>query len=327
MIERRARISIEREVALWKGGRPLSAQATARFKDMLDSRKDELGASCIDREVAQNSIEAKFSLISKESAASTLRRFRQGLERIAGAHGIEVCWTNQPNHAPSGHNEYFTTLAFPSLVDTFVHANSVHIHFEVSPEDAMNAYRQMNAIAPWFIVNSSHFGGGRGRLEMLGEFVRRFGDLAIPQDFRSIGEFASYMADMSSGLERMMGFGGALDEAMERFPHMFDQDGRLALTPDKIFHPARIRPDLRLPNGNISLEFRALDAMADIESEISMVLLATRTFDTIIRGANVMATLQSSRDFLLSCARGRDINPDAVLLPESLHEERRAVCG
>ena len=280
MTPRRKRISIEREIALWRGGRPLPRQETDRFKSLIEKHKESIGVSAVEREVATNSLEVTFSLIRRSSFRERLYALRSEVGELARSEGVEICWTNQPRHTPEGHNEFFTTMVFPSLVNTFTHANSLHIHFETEPSEAVTVYRNMNALAPSFMVRSSAQGGGVCRLGMAAEFTRVFGELALPQHITSVQEYAEYMVRMSREMEMMMATEGTLAKAALVFPKMFDSEGRLSLTPDKIFHPARIRPDMELSNGNISLEFRAIDAIADVAVEADMVDRAIDAYDS-----------------------------------------------
>ncbi|MEW6036036.1 MAG: hypothetical protein AB1529_05465 [Candidatus Micrarchaeota archaeon] len=303
------RISMEREFSLWKEGRPLHRGEMDRFRSALESRAAAIGISCIDREVAHNSVEVKFSLIDKASFADKLSSLRAGVEDISGSLGVRPCWTNQPAHAYPGHNEYFTTLAFPGTVDALVHANSLHVHFETPTEVAVHAYRQMNALAPWFMTMSSMLGGGRGRLEMTGTLAREFGELILPQDFRSMADFSDFMERMSLMMRARMAREGTEAAAMAMFPRMFPDGGPLTLTPDKLFSPARIRPDLRLENGNISVEFRAIDAIASLEEETHMVGLAIAVYERVASGMSTQQGIAEARGFLLGLSGGIGINP------------------
>jgi hypothetical protein len=205
------------------------------------------------------------------------------VERLARAEGLEIFWTNQPRHVPAGHNEYFTTLAFPSLVGSLVHANSMHIHFESGPGEALHAYRQMNALAPWFLLNSRERGAGTDRLAIVREFVREMGELLLPQAIASPADYFAYMGEASAEVHRRLHGNGNLTRAKAGFWNLFDADGRVQLTPDKVFHPARYRPDLLLENGNVSVELRALDGIGSPGRELDMLGTAIAVFDAALR--------------------------------------------
>lgn len=275
------RISIEREFSLTRGGKPLGAKETAHFRGLIEGRMGRIGISAVDKEVALNSIEVKFSLIGRGEYRMRLAELRNGTEQLAVENGVSVCWTNQASHRPAGHNEYFTTIAFPHLVNTFVHANSTHIHFEVSPEEALRAYSGLNAVAPYFLLLSAKNGGGMSRLEMVDAFAAEFGPLFHCPSFGRFEDYERHLSDMSRYLHERMLREGTIRKAMEQFPRMF-REGQLALTPDKIFSFARIRPDLRLPNGNISVEFRPIDGIASLYAEQDIVGKAIGAFDIII---------------------------------------------
>lgn len=290
------RISLEREIAVWKGRKPLDGQETADFKDRIDQAKNLVeGLTCTDREVAANSIEMKFSLIQKESAGASLTSARREIGRLASEAGYTAFWTNQPRHTPSGHNEYFTTLAFPSLVELFIHGNSIHVHNEVEAARAIHAYRQMNALAPWFIM-SSRQPTEIDRLHMVAEFRDSMRELMLPQDLHSMDDYNEYMRMASGTILRILADNGNLAKAMGLFPGMFPDGRDIALTPDKVFHPARFRPDLMLPNGNISVEFRALDGIGTLAREIELVETAVLAFDAALDAPPILS-VQSVRNF------------------------------
>ncbi|MEW6721820.1 MAG: hypothetical protein AB1324_01005 [Candidatus Micrarchaeota archaeon] len=275
------RISIEREIALWKGGRPLGHAGTDAFRKLIDRNAGNIeGLSCTDMEVAKNSIEMKFSLVEKSAAAGCISSARAEIARLAHAEGVDIFWTNQPGHAPEGHNEYFTTLAFPSLVSALVHANSMHIHFETGPDAALHAYRQMNALAPWFLLNSREAGAGTDRLAIMREFIREMGVLLLPQDFSSRSDYFAYMGECSRDVHRRLQDNGNLLRAKAGFWRLFDAGGMVQLTPDKVFHPARYRPDLMLENGNVSVELRAIDGIGGMGKELDVLSAATLVFDS-----------------------------------------------
>ncbi|MEW6722419.1 MAG: hypothetical protein AB1324_04100 [Candidatus Micrarchaeota archaeon] len=312
------RISIEREFSLWKGGRPAHRHETDRFKEMLDSRADRIGISCVDKEVAHNSVEAKFSLIGRENIAEALRALRAGVEGIARPRGLDVCWTNQPVHDSEGHNEYFTTMAFAGVRRELVHANSLHIHFETDPEIAVHAYRQLNALAPSFMKISSMLGGGMGRLDITGAMAREFGELMLPQDFRGIADFQAYLGRMSASVGARMAREGTEGGARAMFPRMYPDGGPLLLTPDKVFSPARIRPDLRLPNGNISVEFRAIDGIRSLDDELGVAALASGVYDRVAAGMKARDSIAEARTFLLSLQASSCVSMHVESLPHML---------
>jgi hypothetical protein len=315
---RMRRISVEREFSLWKDGRPACRRETDRFKELLDSRAGSYGISCVDKEVAHNSIEAKFSLIGREDLAEALRSLRAGVEETARPCGVVPCWTSQPAHMWEGHNEYFTTLAFPGVIRELVHANSLHIHFETDPEIAIHAYRQLNALAPAFMKISSMLGGGMSRLDITASLVREFGELMLPQVFRGMADFQGYLGRMSGAVGARMALEGTEGRGRSMFPRMYPDGGPLLLTPDKVFSPARIRPDLRLPNGNISVEFRAIDGISSLDEEIGVAALATGVYDRVAAGMKARDSIADARVFLLSLQASSCVPMHAEKLPHQL---------
>src|SRR4030095_2670614 len=180
-------------------------------------------------------------------------------------------------------------------------------------------YRQMNALSPLFLSSSSKHGGGVDRLSATGNLAREFRELLMPQNISSMIEYSEFVARMSERLEERMRREGTLAPAMERFPKMF-VEGRLSLTPDKMFSPARLRPHLRLPRGNISLEFRAIDAIGDAYHEADILGLAIKAFDSAI-SEPARQTINDTREFLAGLAEG-NINHTAERVREVAHELR-----
>ena len=309
------RISLERELALWKGGKPLGPDETETFRALIERHKGAVeGLSCTDREVAYNSVEIKFSLIGKDSFRASLIQARCEIERLASERGYSVIWTNQPLHKVQGHNEYFTTMAFPELVAFLVHGNSLHIHFETGPEDAFRAYRQMNALAPWFILNSRHRNSVIDRVDLVRAFRGCMGELFLPQLFTSDAEYSEYMARSSETVQKRLMESGNYDKARAMFGRMFPADGHISLTPDKVFHPARYRPDLLLPNGNLSVEFRGLDGIPEQQRELSMVETAVAVYDAALGEPDIMpmSVLRRFYDELSASSRAYKIADEFI---------------
>lgn len=283
------RISLERELALWKDGRPLGRDETESFRALIEKNKAGIeGLACTDREVAFNSIEIKFSLISRDAFRVGLGMARREIEDLSSGCGYSVYWTNQPLHRPLGHNGYFTTMAFPEVTDFLVHANSLHIHFETGKDEAFRAYRQMNCLAPWFLMNSRQKGQIMDRLDLVRAFRKEMGELFLPQFFFDDEGYSDYMRRSSAAAQKRLEGNGNHLSARAAYGHLFSEEGVLALSPDKVFHPARYRPDLLLPNGNISVEFRAMDGVLLKEKELTLIDTALIAFDAALDEPDIM---------------------------------------
>jgi hypothetical protein len=292
------RISIEREFALWRRGpqRPLSREGTQRFMQLLRRAKNRIpGLSEVDGEVAHNAAELKFSLINTEGAAELLSSARSAVQELGEREGLTPIWSNQPEHTYEGHNEFFTTLAFPELIRTFVNTNSTHIHFEIEPEMAFHAYRQLNALAPWFMVDACDIEETVRMMEITQERTAVFGELFLPQELHTMEDYEQFILQESATVHRRLGRIGRLETAREQFPAMF-REGRVRLSDDKVFSQARVRPALELPNGNISVEFRPMNGIKNADYEAFILNVAIWVFEEAL-GEGEISSMRSVVEF------------------------------
>ena len=295
------RISIERELALWRRGpqRPLSREGTQRFMQLLRRAKNSIpGLSEVDGEVAHNAAELKFSLISREGAAELLSSARSAVQQLGEREDLTLIWSNQPEHIYEGHNEFFTTLAFPEVIGNYVVTNSTHIHFEIEPELAFHAYRQLNSIAPWFVVDACDIEEAARMVRITRERSAAFRGIFLPQDLRSMEDYKEMVLRESAIVQERLAQAGRLEAAMERFPAMFSE-GRALLSDDKILSQARVRPSLELPNGNISVEFRAINGIKDAAYESFIMNVAVWAFEDALREGEI-SSMGSVAEFCTS---------------------------
>lgn len=285
------RITLEREFALVheKGG-VASFKETRAFADSLGKIKDrieKLGG--IDEECGANSIEMKFPLIRRQDIASVVRSFRSAVNELAETTALFVIWTDQrlldivEMHPDPAHQPVF----FPGLEDTWLYTNAMHIHFEIPKGVSAHMYSQMNAVAPWFVMNTAD--GEYDRLDAVSRMAKRAGDLYLPQDLGTEAEYYEFCAsaweNFRKGIPGMKNAGLVLDE--------FNKWNK-----QKIFHQARIRPDFELPNGNISLEFRPMAGVSDTEKEILLYDAAVYAFWEGLDSARMPPT-EALRQFYL----------------------------
>lgn len=303
-------ISIEREFSVRKNGKSATNSETKKLLEKLKPQYEmmllqDLGLavmprnrndlkidfrnemirnqSIVDFEVAENGGEIKGPFLEPALIEAYFRASHELVERIAKELNLEIRWTSQPQFELASfekNNKFFTTLTFPELVPYYVLANSLHIHLESTEENAIHLYKTMNAIAPWFVLNSRKKSDidSLDRLSFVKRSIEVMGELYLPQDLNSLTDFEAYVKSVSQTVEERMKRLGRYEEIKDKYPKFFSS-GRLILSPDKIFNPARLRPDLRLPNGNLSIEFRAIDGMQskfDSQMVSLAVFLATK---------------------------------------------------
>jgi hypothetical protein len=265
------RITLEREFALVrKTGGVASFKETRAFAALLGKMKgkiEKLGE--IDEECAANSVEIKFPLIRKQDIAPVIRSFRSAVNELAETMAFSVIWTDQ---RPSDRVEMHPDPAhwpvfFPGLEDTWIYTNAIHIHFEIPKKVSPHMYNQMNAVAPWFVMNTAD--GEYDRLDAVSRMAKKAGGLYLPQDLRTEAEYYAFCASVWENFRKGIPAMDNSDVVLSEFN---------AWNKQKIFHPARIRPDFELPNGNISLEFRPMAGVADTEKEIRICEAAVYAF-------------------------------------------------
>jgi len=265
------RITLEREFSLVrKTGGVASFKETRAFAALLGKMKDKIEKlNGIDEECGANSIEIKFPLIRRQDIAPVVQSFKSAVNELAETMAFSVIWTNQrPSdmvemHPDPAHQPVF----FPGLEDTWLYTNAMHIHFEIPRNVSPYMYNQMNAVAPWFVMNTAE--GEYDRLNAISRMANQAGDLYLPQDIHTEADYYELCAS-------------AWEKFRKGIPAMKNADLVLsefnAWNKQKIFHQARIRPDFELPNGNISLEFRPISGVADTEKEIMICEAAVYAF-------------------------------------------------
>jgi hypothetical protein len=295
--EKVKRVSIEREVALLnRNKKPISRTDTAAFVRKLESMKDSIeNLSELDMEVAINAFEMKFSLISPQKAGPTLLLARKAVDELAETEGLIARWTNQDQPYPKEYyNGCFLTYAFPELINGFILTNSTHLHFEIGKSDVFHAYNQMNCLVPWFMVHSRE-DAGYDMFEAARKRISFMKELYLPQRFDSDDDYQRFILSGSKFIEDKLRGMGSWDSNISD-SELFDRS-TLCLRPKGIFHQARVRKDLELPNGNISLEFRAISGVEDPAKEILLIEAAICAFEEALKRPDEINGLDRVRSF------------------------------
>ncbi len=257
------RLSIERELSIYRNGKPANEQEVIRVMQRLKDSLENLGG--IDREVSANTIEMKFPFIKIGEAHKVVENYREQVERITREENLRPEWGNQNYNGETV--EFFTTAVFRESIEFFKDMNALHIHFEVSEEEAIKLYRGLNVLGIYYLANSS-----AERIRKTSLIIDSLRELIIPKDIRSMDDFREHLKEVSRFFQKR--FEKLSKEEQERIRNRYKEnfvDGNLFVGCDKVFNIARIRSKLRLPNGNISLEFRGIDGQREKEKELKMV--------------------------------------------------------
>ncbi|GEM_PF-5277781 len=292
ILNARTPISIEREFAVFhrkehgNAGRPLGREET---RQVISTLAEELGCRVRRRtevveEVAPNSIEVKICL-------STVAEIREDIERVyrvvgetIAKLGIIIIGISQPSttDATTGELAQFMTMdIFKESARQLAATNSLQMHIGVETErDGIELYNIGNRIAPLLLALSqcavidSH---DRGRARLVRGFFEN-----LPPAFANPWTLTC-MADFERMLEVARGQVGEVVNTMsleyrtllaQRYPAFISPDGHvLMVSPDKIFHLARLRPDKALPELGLwgSVEFRPIDGQATMQGDINLI--------------------------------------------------------
>ena len=293
--EKVKRVSIEKEFALLdKDRKPISRLATDSFIRKLEAMKDRIeNLSEIDTETAVNAVEMKFSLIAPQKVRPTMLSARKAVSELAEKEGLVPRWANQDPCFTEEYNGCFITYTFPELINGFIFTNSTHLHFEIEPSDVIHAYNQMNCLVPWFMANSRE-GIGYDLFEATRKRVDFMEELYLPQRFGSDEDYQAFILKGSKFIEkRLRRMGG-----WENISDMSSFDKKtLCLLPKGVYHQARIRKDLVLPNGNVSLELRAIAGIEDPMKEIILIHAAICAFEEALKRPEEINQLDKVRSF------------------------------
>ncbi|MCX6774285.1 MAG: hypothetical protein NTY68_04815 [Candidatus Micrarchaeota archaeon] len=293
--EKVKRVSIEKEFALLdKNKMPISRLATNNFMRKLEAMKDKVeNLSELDTETAVNAVEMKFSLLQPKMVSSTLLSARKAVNELAEAEGLMVRWANQDQYFTDEYNGCFITYTFPELINGFIFTNSTHLHFEIAKEDVIHAYNQMNCLVPWFMVHSRE-NIGYDLYEATRKRVAFMEELYLPQRFGSDEDYQRFVFNGSRFIENRLKKTGGWQNISNC--ESFDKS-KLCLLPKGIYHQARIRKDLELPNGNISLELRAIAGQEDPMKDIILIEAAICAFEEALKRKEEINRLDKVRSF------------------------------
>ena len=262
------RFSIEREFFLYKRNRkPASRTQTDRFaREAKRAFRRHKLKEHLDLEVARNGIELVMPFTTLKDYKDRYEKALKVLLEVANDHLLIFPLSQR---APgNNHHEFFTTLAFPDSIKEFESTAGIHLHIAVSSYKEMfeiyNLINKMKAFdrqeLPWLP------GGRKGILKELEAVVH---PLSSYKQLSSLEEYKTFIEQLNKEFSKR--FNGRLRLLKQRYPKMFP-NGRLSLTPDKIFTPnARARPDLTTKEYVGSVEIRFLDGSSSIEQDIEKI--------------------------------------------------------
>ncbi|MDD5022646.1 MAG: hypothetical protein PHU63_00565 [Candidatus ainarchaeum sp.] len=287
-ITRTTPISIEREFSLFHpDARAASRATTNRFIESLRSRLEQgKGRYQVVGEVAGNCFEIKICFSNIERVEGELREAYRAALLEAQRYNLLILGISPPS-IPNEFNEFFTTKAFPAVKGFLGKTNSIHIHVGgYSEQELVLRYRVGNMLAPLLLdLSQSSIVEGieRGRAVSLSRFVQGVPQvLTTPWTIRSFSEYYQ-MAELArrevEEYIRKNGNGNA-EVLCRDYPAFARMNGNgieiLQISPDKIFHFARLRPDMKVQEKGLrgSVELRTLDGQATIGRDLGMIEVA-----------------------------------------------------
>ncbi|VVC03807.1 Glutamate--cysteine ligase [Candidatus Bilamarchaeum dharawalense] len=289
VIQRNTRVSLERELALFKpDSRPLNRTESAEFMATLQTR---LGSQVerkteVVEEVAPNAVEIKICLSTVGELREDVRRVYAVLAEVANECGVYVLGCSQPTTDGITHDTtHFMTLdVFKATIGPLAATNSLHLHFGgATDEELVAIYNAGNRIAPIMLAASQCAvidGRERGRANSVRDFFSSLPPaLAAPWTISNREDFENGVRSAIKAVEMQIGAFSPeyLAVLASRYPDFIGADGRMKkLSPDKIFHPTRLRFDKVLPELGLvgSAEFRPIDAQPTLSRDLAILELA-----------------------------------------------------
>lgn len=285
-------LSLEREFALFHGRdySPISRKETESFGARLRARLELPGSSLrgmneVVGEVAGNSLEMKVCFSSPLRIRDDVKSAYRALAVEAAESGLIVIGASQPQKYDGEMNYFFTTKVFPDAA-VLAGANSIHLHFGAeNDEEARRRYNTLNRAAPLMLaVSQSSVIEGRenGRAYLITRFMSVIPErMVTPWVLNSEGSFNEGMELARIQAEarlRMLPIEKQARIASDHPELVAMEDGSaklLRLTPDKIFHLARLRPDKASEERGLvgSVEFRPIDGQVRMEHDLGMIEL------------------------------------------------------
>ncbi len=316
-IHSRTPISIEREFSLYHlDNTPVSRSTTRRFiRTLEDKLKKATGTFEVVEEVAGNSFELKACFSNPLEIRYDLIDAYLVANAEARRRGIQIMGISPPTNSEE-FNGFFTTLAFPTTKSVIGATNSIHIHIGGENErELLVRYRLANIIAPLILdmSQSSLFEGEeRGRANNILHFLRQLPiELSEPWAISSFKEFESRMDEARIAVQDyILEHGnGNVPELCSNYPEIARINGHgfemIKLTPDKLFHLARLRPDKKAEERGLigSVEIRTIDGQATVQRDLALIeltigLLAymeTRAIETKLGSEEIQKIIANTR--------------------------------
>jgi len=286
-ITRKTPISIERELSLFHPDcTPLRRRETSRFLNSLRPKlQQESPRFDAVAEVAGNSFEFQIGFSTPETIVRDMELVHRIVINESKKAGLLMIGISPPS-APLDFLEFFTTRAFPEIKSLLAPTNSIHIHVGgTSEEELIRRYTLGNMFVPNILdISQSSVVNGikRGRAYHIVQFMNTIPEiLAQPWIIRSFAEYYEKLENAREAAQQRIitHANGSIGPLCAEFPKFAQLDaGRiklLQLTPDKVFHLARLRPDLVCEEMGLmgSVEFRAIDGQATLERDLAMIEL------------------------------------------------------
>lgn len=286
-------ISVEREFSVFhEDTSPLTKKEMTKLIALLNSKLDNKYR--VVREVAGNSFELKISF----STVSELENDITHVYRVIAKEGIRhhfLILGISPPIISSEFNEFFTTEAFPDVRELLAKANSIHLHLGgYSESELITLYNASNKISPMLLdISQSSIVEDmeRGRAVILLKFFELIPEvLSIPWIIRSFDDYYSALEVARVMVEEYINVhsNGNMLRLCKHYPSFAKMDGNtvriLRLTPDKVFHFGRLRPDMETKSKGLkgSVEIRSIDGQSNILGDIALIHLALGMLTNIV---------------------------------------------
>ena len=281
-------ISVEREFAFYHRSDCTPIRKAERGHLMAAFSEKLSGLSVkteVVEEVAANSIEVKVCFSTLERLRDDIIRVYRVIAAVIRDSPFYIIGTSQPRSSDAVSDEithFFTTDVFNAEASFFAATNSLHLHIGAGNEEsAVAIYNAGNRIASILLAMSQCTtidGVERGRAHfvsnILGHFPR---ELVVPWQISTLKDFSLEVENARAAVERFIRTSVSADRLLilvSRYPEFISPDGRLLkLTPDKVFHATRLRPDKSVPELGLigSVEFRPLDGQATMQMDIAHI--------------------------------------------------------
>ena len=314
-------LSMEREFAVYhKSGDPFGKPETddliLRLRRVLSRIPQQTE---VVEEVAANSIELKvcFSTIGgiRNAIKEVYRIFAEEIDKL----GVYVIGISQPKSSDAishGMSHFMTVDIFKQAAISLAAANSMHLHIGVETEaDAVALYAAGNLITPLTLALSQCAivdGQERGRAHLLRNFYTGLpNDLVLPWTVETISDFELGMERARIEVEKIVCRMSSDERAVlsQRYPTYISADGAvMKLTPDKVFHPLRMRPDKAVTEKHLfgSVEYRAIDGQATMHADLAHIefVMGLLSYELGLRAGAPLVAAESQEiiDKILSIA-------------------------